>query len=57
MLRQGATVKDVCLGVHKSLAEDFKAGIVWGTSTKHSPQRVALHHQVNDEDVVMIMKK
>jgi len=57
VLRQGATVKDVCLGVHKSLADNFKAGIVWGTSCKHSPQRVAIQHEVDDEDVVMIMTK
>jgi ribosome-interacting GTPase 1 len=56
VLRQGATIKDVCHGVHKSLVDEFKAGLVWGTSAKHSPQRVAITHQVNDEDVVMIMK-
>lgn len=57
VLRQGATVMDVCKGVHKSLVDEFKAALVWGTSTKHSPQRVAINHVCNDEDVVMIMKK
>jgi len=56
VLRQGATVRDVCLGVHAALADDFKSGLVWGTSVKHSPQRVGIKHEVNDEDVVMIMK-
>jgi hypothetical protein len=39
-----------------SVMTSLCARLVWGTSAKHSPQRVAITHQVNDEDVVMIMK-
>jgi uncharacterized protein len=28
-----------------------------GTSTKHNPQRVGINHVVDDEDVIMIVKK
>lgn len=28
-----------------------------GTSTKYSPQRVGLQHQMHDEDVIQIIKK
>ena len=28
-----------------------------GTSTKYSPQRVGIGHQIADEDVIQIMKK
>lgn len=57
VMRSGATVRDVCLAVHKSLIDDFKSAVVWGTSCKHSPQRVGLQHLLDDEDVVMVLKK
>ena len=41
----------------RTLAGDFKYGLVWGTSTKFSPQRVGLTHEIDDEDVIMIVKK
>lgn len=46
--------QDVCNGIHRSLAENFKYGLVWGKSSKFSPhaQKVSLNHQVADEDVV-----
>ena len=43
--------------MHKSLVDEFKSALVWGTSAKHSPQRVAIGHELDDEDVVMILKK
>ncbi|KAJ7456583.1 P-loop containing nucleoside triphosphate hydrolase protein [Mycena latifolia] len=54
-LRKGATIEDVCNGVHRSLATNFRYGLVWcGKSSKFSPhaQKVSLSHQVQDEDVV-----
>ncbi|KAH7915127.1 developmentally regulated GTP-binding protein, partial [Hygrophoropsis aurantiaca] len=51
-LRKGATIEDVCIGIHKSLAANFRYGL--GRSSKFSPhaQKVSLNHQVQDEDVV-----
>lgn len=57
ILRQGGTVKDVCNYIHNSLAADLKSALVWGTSVKYSPQRVAVTHELDDEDVCMIVKK
>ncbi|KAJ7630520.1 P-loop containing nucleoside triphosphate hydrolase protein [Roridomyces roridus] len=58
-LRKGATLEDVCNGVHRSLATNFRYGLVWGKSSKFSPhaQKVSLAHQVQDEDVVSIFTK
>ncbi|KAF7320181.1 Developmentally-regulated GTP-binding protein 2 [Mycena kentingensis (nom. inval.)] len=58
-LRKGATIEDVCNGVHRSLATNFRYGLVWGKSSKFNPhaQKVGLSHQVQDEDVVSIFTK
>lgn len=55
--RYGLTVESVCMQLHKSLVADFECAFVWGTSTKHQPQRVGLLHTLEDEDVVRIVKK
>jgi small GTP-binding protein len=57
VLRQGATVEDVCKAIHKDLLAQFKSALVWGSSTKHTPQKCGLGHTLEDEDVVMIIKK
>jgi hypothetical protein len=58
-LRKGATIEDVCNGIHRSLATNFRYGLVWGKSSKFAPhaQKVSLHHAVQDEDVVSIFTK
>lgn len=55
--RHGTTVESFCKQVHRSLIDDFHFAYVWGLSTKHSPQRVGLNHDLKDEDVVQIVKK
>lgn len=57
VLRHGATVQNVCQLIHKDLVSQFKYALVWGTSAKHCPQRVGLGHNLEDEDVVQIVKK
>jgi uncharacterized protein len=57
VLRNGKSIRNVCLHIHKGLLKDFGSALVWGRSTKHSPQRVGLTHEVDDEDVVQIVKK
>lgn len=53
-LRKGATIENVCIGVHRSLVPNFRYALVWGKSSRFSPhaQKVSLAHQVQDEDVV-----
>ncbi|GAB6027469.1 Developmentally-regulated GTP-binding protein 2 [Chamberlinius hualienensis] len=57
ILRRGCTVEHVCHTIHRTLAEQFKYALVWGTSTKYDPQRVGLSHIVSHEDVVQVVKK
>jgi small GTP-binding protein len=56
ILKQGTTVEEVCRSIHKSLAEEFKYALVWGTSVKHRPQRVGLTHIMEDEDVIQVSR-
>ncbi|KAF9516382.1 hypothetical protein BS47DRAFT_680913 [Hydnum rufescens UP504] len=58
-MRKGSTIEDVCHGIHKSLAANFRYALVWGKSSKFSPhaQKVGLTHLVQDEDVVSIFTK
>ena len=51
------TVEQFCLRIHKSLLQQFKHALVWGRSVKHTPQKVGREHELQDEDVVQIVKK
>ena len=37
--RGGTTVRHFCEMIHKSLVPEFQYALVWGTSSKHMPQR------------------
>ena len=39
--RGGTSVEALCAQIHKSLVADFSYALVWGTSSKHYPQRCA----------------
>uniref|UniRef100_A0A7S1M3V4 OBG-type G domain-containing protein n=1 Tax=Neobodo designis TaxID=312471 RepID=A0A7S1M3V4_NEODS len=54
---KGSTVEDVCSRIHKDLVKKFKYAMVWGTSSKHSPQTVGIQHALHDEDVLQILVK
>lgn len=47
----------VCHSIHRTLAAQVKYALVWGTSTKYSPQRVGISHIMSDEDVIQVVKK
>ena len=57
IVRNQATIEDVCDQIHRALKESFRYALVWGASAMHTPQRVGLSHQVADEDVVSIVAK
>lgn len=57
ILRRGVTIEHVCHSIHRSLVAQLKYALVWGTSTKYSPQRVGIGHSVHDQDVVQLIKK
>lgn len=42
--------------LHKSLLDEFRSAMVWGSSVKKSPQVCGLKHQLEDEDVMQIVK-
>jgi len=54
--RKMSTVADFCNSIHKTLLKDMKHALVWGTSAKHNPQVCGKDHQLNDEDVIQIVK-
>jgi len=55
--RGGTTVEESCKLIHKELIENYKCAWIWGSSTKHNPQRVGLGHVLQDEDVIQIVTK
>eukprot|EP01066_Platyproteum_vivax_P001542 Platyproteum_vivax@DN11991_c0_g1_i1.p1 len=55
--RGRCTVETAIQMIHRELKSDFRWAYVWGSSSKHSPQRVGLHHELEDEDVLQIVKK
>lgn len=57
VIRNGSTLETICNSVHRELKNNFKYGLVWGVSAKHSPQKCGLNHKVQDEDVVSIVAK
>ncbi|KAA6391070.1 MAG: putative GTP-binding protein 128up [Streblomastix strix] len=50
------TVEHFCNKIHKSIMPLFKYALVWGTSVKFNPQRCGKDHQLEDEDIVQIVK-
>jgi len=50
------TVENAVTLLHRSLLDDFKHALVWGSSVKQSPQVCGLSHELHDEDVMQIVK-
>jgi small GTP-binding protein len=55
-LEPGSTVADVADSVHHDLAATFVGARVWGPSARFEGQRVGREHQVQDGDVVEILR-
>jgi uncharacterized protein len=55
--RHGLDVEAACKSISKELLDIFNFALVWGKSTKYSPQRVGLTHKLSDEDVIQIVPK
>ncbi|KAM0677092.1 GTP-binding protein [Binucleata daphniae] len=54
--REKRSIEDFCNAIHRNIMQKFKYALVWGTSVKHTPQKVGKDHVLNDEDVVQIIK-
>lgn len=58
VVRRGATIENVCHGVHRALAEKFAYAMVYGKSSKFPlAQKVGLSHVVANDDVVTIFTR
>ncbi|CAH6721921.1 ribosome-interacting GTPase 2 [[Candida] jaroonii] len=57
VVRNNSTIQSVCDAIHRDMKNQFKFALVWGSSSKHSPQRCGLNHIIHDEDVVQIVTK
>jgi small GTP-binding protein len=55
-LEPGATVAEVAAKVHRSLAGTFRGARVWGPSARFAGERVGRDHEVEDGDVVEIVR-
>ncbi len=55
-LAPGATVADVADWIHHDIATTFVGARVWGPSARFEGQRVGREHQVQDGDVVEILR-
>ena len=55
--RHGCQVKSACVQLHRTILDDFNFAYVWGKSAKHQPQIVGVNHNLEDEDVIQIVKK
>jgi ribosome-interacting GTPase 1 len=56
IIKNGATVQDVCNKIHRNMTRNFRYGLVWGKSAKFAGQKVGLDHKLADEDVLTIAK-
>ncbi|MEO9319468.1 MAG: GTP-binding protein [Nitrososphaera sp.] len=56
IMKNGATIQDVCNKIHRNMAKNFRYGLVWGSSAKFAGQKVGLDHILQDEDVLTIVK-
>lgn len=56
VIREGDTVEDVCIKLHRNMRRGFRYGMVWGKSVKFGGQRVGLRHILADEDILTIVK-
>lgn len=57
ILREGATVGDMCDRVHRGLRAGFRHSFVWGKSAKFPGQKVGIDHVLIDGDVVNIVSR
>jgi hypothetical protein len=56
IIRRNSTIEDVCNKLHRNLKKEFRYGLVWGKSVKFAGQRVSIHHILEDEDILTIIK-
>ena len=56
IMREDATIGNVCDKLHRRMRKAFRYGMVWGKSVKFGGQRVGISHRLLDGDVLTIVK-
>ena len=55
IMKEGATIKDVCTKLHKDFVKKFRYCKIWGKSAKFPGQIFRkLGHTLKDEDVIEV---
>lgn len=57
IIKNGATVRDVCGKLHRDFIRKFRHAKIWGDSVKHEGQKVGLDHKMRDKDVIRVIIK
>ncbi len=57
IIKNGATVLEVCEKVHRDMKDGFRYALVWGKSVRFGGQRVGITHRLKDQDVLTIITK
>ncbi len=57
IITRDASIRDVCLKLHRDFADKFKFARVWGSSTKFPGQKLTLKHVLKDQDILEIHLK
>jgi small GTP-binding protein len=57
VLQEGSTVGDLAKTIHSNVLKYFKYARIWGKSGSHAGQKVGIHHELVDEDVVEIVRE
>ncbi len=57
IVKNGATILEICDKVHRGMKDDFRYALIWGKSVRFGGQRVGITHRLMDEDVLTIITK
>jgi small GTP-binding protein len=57
IVKNGATILEICDKVHRSMKDDFRYAQVWGKSVRFGGQKVGMSHRLMDQDVLTIVTK
>lgn len=57
IVRNGATIMEVCDRLHRSMKNEFRYAQVWGKSARFGGQRVGMSHRLTDQDVLTIVTR
>ena len=57
IVKNGATIMEVCDKVHRNMKDDFRYAQVWGKSVRFGGQRVGVNHRLMDQDVLTIVTR